>query len=139
MPKTIVGEPRELAQQCVENCQEFFQITLDYSEESIQQIEDIIHRYFRAGSYTAKNLPTRTAWLFGCYLGEVMVRHLGARWGKLHEDPTRSGAPFVIIERDGQQVPVHLISKLLRRFQDPQEENLVAFYQAIKQQVNPRR
>jgi hypothetical protein len=140
MPKAIVGEPRELANQCVENCQEFFHITLDYSEESIQQLEDIIDQYFHAGTYTPKNIPTRTAWLFGCYLGEVMVRHLGVRWGKPHEDPARSGAPFIVIDQaDRPPIPVLLIPKLLKRFQDAQGEDLVAFYDAIKRQVGANR
>jgi len=136
MPKTIVGEPKELAQQCVENCQEFFHVSLDYSEESVRELERIISRYFHAGTYTPKNFPTRTAWLFGCYLGEVMVRHLGVRWGKPHEDPARSGAPFIVIEQGDRLTPVPLIPKLLKRFQDPEGENLVAFYDAIKRQIN---
>jgi hypothetical protein len=58
---------------------------LDYSEESIRTLEDMIDRQFadwrpwRSGKVAKKNLPIAS--LVGAYLGEVMIRHVGGGWG----------------------------------------------------------
>jgi hypothetical protein len=58
---------------------------LDYSEESVQTLEEMIEQQFgdcrpwRRGKVAAKNLPVAS--LVGAYLGEVMIRHFGGHWG----------------------------------------------------------
>lgn len=58
---------------------------LDYSEESVQTLEEMIEQQFgdwrpwRRGKVAAKNLPVAS--LVGAYLGEVMIRHFGRHWG----------------------------------------------------------
>jgi hypothetical protein len=58
---------------------------LDYSEESVQTLEEMIKQQFgdwrpwRRGKVAAKNLPVAS--LVGAYLGEVMIRHFGGHWG----------------------------------------------------------
>ena len=58
---------------------------LDYSEQSVRTLEDMIDRQFtdwrpwRSGKVAKKNLPIAS--LVGAYLGEVMIRHIGGHWG----------------------------------------------------------
>jgi len=62
-----------------------FEWELDYSEQSIRMLEEMIDRQFadwrpwRSGKVAKKNLPIAS--LVGAYLGEVMIRHVGGHWG----------------------------------------------------------
>ncbi len=56
---------------------------LDYSEQSVQTVEEMIERQFadwrpwRSGKVGKKNFPVAS--LVGAYLGEVMIRNVGGR------------------------------------------------------------
>ncbi|MFF8381227.1 hypothetical protein ACF07V_34480 [Streptomyces sp. NPDC015661] len=51
---------------------------LDYSPESIDTVEDIIDG-FRAEGVTGEDMAESLV-AFGCYVGEVLTRHLGGAW-----------------------------------------------------------
>jgi hypothetical protein len=63
--------------------------SLDFSEQSLETLEEMIDNQFsdwrpwRRGKAAKKNVSIAS--LVGAYTGEVMVRHLGARWGWMPE------------------------------------------------------
>src|SRR6516225_5997167 len=57
---------------------------LDYSVASLEAVDRIIER-IRAKGGTIDNYA-ETMFCFGCYVGEVFVRHAGGRWIATPED-----------------------------------------------------
>ena len=67
----------------IDFAQDYFQITLDWSDESVRYVESILDRFHR-------DLPTANpseqtiyqfAKMFGSYVGEVLRRNHAAQWG----------------------------------------------------------
>ena len=75
---------KRLAEEFVRSMRDF-DWELDYSEESIRTLEEMIDHQFadwrpwRNGKAAKKNVPIAS--LVGAYLGEVMMRHVGGHWG----------------------------------------------------------
>lgn len=135
-PKIEYGDPSLFAEQCVGTFHEFFHVTLDYSEQSLDTIENVVNTHLHPGHYSYKNFPHRLASLIGCYMGELLIRHLGARWGKIHEDPERSGIPFVILEVEGKPQSIFVVPQVIKRLQcSTNDENLTTFFQKVKKSV----
>lgn len=105
---------------------------LDYSEESIRTLEDMIDRQFadwrpwRSGKVAKKNLPIAS--LVGAYLGEVMIRHVGGRWGWM---PDFDVAAVQLPSGTWTSPP----AKAQKRFLGGEEDDLVVYYQALKSQA----
>ena len=54
------------------------QVELDYSPASLDKVDALILAFKANG--TAQDSLRKTLLVFGCYFGEVLVRHLGFRW-----------------------------------------------------------
>lgn len=102
------------AQEAVDLAQRDFQVKLDYSEESIRRLEDLIARQ---GQVSAER-RRRFALLWGAYLGEVARRHHGAEW--LADGVLKFGT--------GELSPP---SKVNKRFINGAEDNVYFYYQMI--------
>lgn len=72
------------AEVIVQTVLKFDNFGLDYSPESLQKVDDIIERFRQGGAKEDDNATT--LFLFGCYLGEVLVRNCGARWVSANEE-----------------------------------------------------
>ena len=70
-----VGDLRQLAALCCDSTQRFFGIALDFSPASLSVADRLISQ---ALEVPEPSLGMILPW--GAYLGEVAVRHLGARW-----------------------------------------------------------
>ena len=105
---------------------------LDFSEQSIQTLEEMIERQFedwrpwRSGKVAKKNLPIAS--LVGAYLGEVMIRHLGGRWGWMPEFDVAA----VRLPAGTWTSPP---AKAQKRFVDGKEDDLSHYYAALKTQA----
>lgn len=87
---TITDLMQAYAEDAVDLAQERFGIHLDYSEESIAHVEEILNQFHkRIPQGFFKKLLKRgpppevveqVAKMFGGYLGEVMRRHFGGEW-----------------------------------------------------------
>lgn len=75
-------EKAKIVQECAESAvlmaRRLDNLVLDYSEESLELAERLILK-LRRGSLTPENEDT-VVLAFGCYVGEVFVRHLGGVW-----------------------------------------------------------
>lgn len=105
---------------------------LDYSEESVRTLEDIINgdlldwRPWRYGKVAKRNLPIAS--LVGAYLGEVMVRHIGGHWGWM---PDFDVAAVQLPTGTWTSPP----AKAQKRFLNGNEDNLVVYYEAMRSGV----
>jgi hypothetical protein len=102
---------------------------LDYSEQSLQTVEEMIERQFadwrpwRKGKAAKKNVPIAS--LVGAYVGEVMIRHVGGEWGWM---PDFDVAAVKLPSGTWTSPP----AKAQKRFVKGREDNLVAYYEALK-------
>jgi hypothetical protein len=105
---------------------------LDYSEESIRTLEEMIDRQFedwrpwRSGKVAKKNLPIAS--LAGAYVGEVMIRHVGGHWGWM---PDFDVAAVQLPSGTWTSPP----AKAQKRFLDGKGDDLVSYYEVSKSQA----
>jgi hypothetical protein len=102
-------------------------VRLDYSVRSLKRLDSIIARFRREqvkGSEIRETLFT-----FGCYVGEVMIRHCGGEWLEPEETPLGRAArvPMVVRLRTGDVA--NPIDKVFKRLKDGKEDSLPTFYQ----------
>jgi hypothetical protein len=105
---------------------------LDYSEESVGTLEEMIERQFedwrpwRSGKVAKKNLPIAS--LVGAYLGEVMILRLGGHWRWM---PDFEVAAVQLPSGTWTSPP----AKAQKRFVNAREDDLAAYYVALKAQA----
>jgi len=65
---------------------------LDFSLESLEQVDEVLGSLGDCGD----ELSARAAYMFGCYVGEVLVRQAGAAWMAQEDMKELFGAPLVL-------------------------------------------
>jgi len=114
--------------------------TLDFSESSIQQVEDIctlLYNEIPKGFFgkLIKKSPSEEAIIkmskmFGGYIGQVMIKHYGGNWAI--EDFLNQGNTLVVNIGEMKTFPV---SKVYKRFKNGQEDNVYYYYFAITKEL----
>lgn len=96
------------------------QVALDYSVESLQRLDQFISEHFDppGGKMVGESLAVGV----GCYLGEVIIRHLGGCWSK-------NGEPA--IEGIGPLETIFPLEKSKSRFQNGKQDSLAWYYHAL--------
>jgi hypothetical protein len=104
-------------------------VRLDYSVRSLKKLDGIIARFRR--ERVKGNEIRETLFTFGCYLGEVMIRHCGGEWRVPQETPLGrvAGVPMVVELESGDVV--NPIGKVFKRLRNGKEDSLPRFYQAF--------
>ena len=82
----------KLAEQIVEPTKRVDGAALDYSENSLRDVDRIICGFHN--ERTPAEQVAHTVFLFGCYVGEVMVREIPGRWAM----PADAGVPKQMLE-----------------------------------------
>jgi hypothetical protein len=104
-------------------------IELDFSPESLPEVDRII------GAFHAERLRPdqvgETVFSFGCYVGEVFVRHHAGRWVM----PKRSwfgfgGSDMMLVEMPNGVV-CNPIGKAFKLLEQGESESLTYFYQVM--------
>jgi hypothetical protein len=100
--------------------------TLDYSPASLKEVDRIIENFRRDGVRFKQ--VAETLFSFGCYVGEVLVRHAGGSWRVGSETPLAkfAGGPLVI--QTGPEDFCNPIGKVFKRFENGEEDSLEYFY-----------
>lgn len=120
-PFTVADAPR-YAEKVVELTRDNTGVELDFSVESLTRVDKLMLRWRENGS-TSEGMPMQVS-LFGCYLGEVIIRNHGGRWRQ-----EASGCPVVLELPDGTICnPKGQASKLL---DNGPEDSLLLFCQAV--------
>jgi hypothetical protein len=114
------------AQLAVEVAREDYDESLDFSTGSLEDLDHHIE-ILREQGLTGEDVA-ELLFVFGCYLGEVMVRHLGGQWAAtpLSSLRTISPWPMVVVLTDGSTWDV--IGKAYRRLELGDSEYLPAYY-----------
>jgi hypothetical protein len=114
----------------VELAQQVSGVHLDYSVASLERVEAILHS-FATGGVEIEQIKA-TLFGFGCYVGEVFVRHAGATWKELPPDDKSLpllGWPLVVALPDGSIS--NPIGKVFKRMEYGEGENLPYFYRVF--------
>ncbi len=107
------------------------QVTLDYSPESLKQVDAMVLRWRAAGS-TEETLR-KTLIVLGCYVGEVMVRNIeGAKWlvTTEKERPIFGDTPILVEWGGNISNPLGKVFKLMG---NGEEDSVVGLYRMAVQ------
>lgn len=66
--------------------------SLDFSIASLQRVDELLGSIADCGN----DLAAGAAYMFGCYVGEVLVRQAGAVWVVEHDMEEEFGSPLVL-------------------------------------------
>ena len=121
---------KEAVPGCVASAIEFVQnttqMTLDYSPDSLKFIDKIVNVV-----HVNKLPPEKSAGIlqsFGCYAGEVMVRHLNGKWIYIEEkeaQPRMGKGPFLQLPKG---ILVNPLGKVQKAAENGMEDSIHKFY-----------
>jgi hypothetical protein len=121
------------AQLAVEASWEENEVDLDYSPASLERLDEQIEG-LREQGLTGEDVA-EALFVFGCYLGQVMIQALGGRWVATARSPLRdlSPWPMVVVLPGGSAWDP--IGKAYKRLELGDSEYLPAFYAAAAASV----
>ena len=120
----------DLADRFVEYTKSIEGIVLDYSIESLQQVDEIIEGMRRDG-LTVNDVRLNLL-IIGCYVGEVFVRNHHLKWVRIEDSDyadSPTDTPFVIEYADSEYTSP--IDKVIKRLESGEENYLPFYYQVI--------
>jgi hypothetical protein len=117
------------AQTAVDAARNVDGINLDFSPESLSEVDRIIGSFFNEG--LGSNQVGETVFSFGCYVGEVFVRHQAGRWIKPKASLFRFGGSDLMIVELPNGVVCNPIGKAFKLLEQGASESVSYFYQAM--------
>jgi hypothetical protein len=102
-------------------------VTLDYSEESVQRLEDWVAQQEELGLLPEDMEPCAKFW--GAYVGEVFVRHAGAAWVQWEDEHGKTAAVQC------NDVTTFPLDKVRKRIEQGPENHLASYYHVFKAQM----
>jgi hypothetical protein len=121
---------RDHAQIAVDLAREEFDAALDFSPRSLERVDseiDSLREDGVDGEGAAEKL-----FVLGCYLGEVMVRHLGGSWVPTARSPLRGVSPWPLVVALADGTAWDAIGKAYTRLELGDSEYLPAFFEAAR-------
>ena len=129
------------AEDAVEVALQGFGVKLDYSESSIELVEQILGMYYQTipkGFFARlfKSKPSteelsQVSKKFGGYIGEVFRRSHGGEWGFNHEISPGS----IIISLCKDDLQIFPPTKVYKRLTNGPEDNVWSYFRVIQQQA----
>jgi hypothetical protein len=118
----------EIAAIAVPFVEQNYGVTLDYGVASLRQLDTIVDDLRRDQRFEALQ---PLLFSLGCYVGEVLVRHAGARWRSTDGPgaPRLASSPIAIEMADGRAC--NPVARVYGRFQRGRADGLAAFYAAL--------
>jgi hypothetical protein len=127
-PPTVENVPK-FAADIVDSSADISGVDLDYSVTSLQAVDDIVEG-MRQDGCTSEQIG-ETLFGFGCYVGEVFVRHAGAQWRNVAETSMANFAGFPLVIELGKDSFCNPIGKMFKRMENGEADNLPYFYQVF--------
>ena len=118
---------RDFAEQAVRLGREF-KVHLDYSENSLQEVEHLLGRLHDDMSKADANKIDEMAKIWGGYLGEVVRRRFGGEWS-IEKYPA---GDFLIVSLNVNGARLFPSMKVHKRLTEGSNENIWSFYQAVR-------
>ena len=116
----------EHAELAVRAAREEFDAVLDYSPESLDEVDAQVEA-LRDQGYSGEDVA-EPLFVLGCYLGEVMVRRLGGRWVPTLRSPLAGISPWPMVVTLPGGSTWDPIGKTYKRLELGDSEYLPAFY-----------
>ncbi|WP_241473877.1 hypothetical protein [Mycolicibacterium neoaurum] len=113
----------EHAQRVVVAAQSISRVVLDFSPASLRDVDAILDDFAESGS----NAVAETVFAFGCYIGEVLVRHSGYHWVATPAGLSATLGPLTVY-RESTGARVNPISKAFKRVDYGPVDDLMYFY-----------
>jgi len=116
------------AQLAVEAAWEEYGVDLDYSPASLESVDSQVEA-LREDGLTGEDVA-EALFVFGCYLGQVMVARLGGKWVATPRSPLRDISPWpmvVVLPAGSAWDP---IGKVYKRLELGDSEYLPAYFAA---------
>jgi hypothetical protein len=123
---------RDAAAEAVESLRQSFKTALDYSPESLLLADRFLEEVHRSGR-RSQDLPGFVC-IFGCYLGEVLVRSLGGAWLDAREAGFGLTSYPIVLGLPGGDV-CNPLGKVAKRLDNGPEDSLASFFNALKARV----
>ena len=129
----LIARYRGYALNAVEFAYHFYEIKLDFSEESIEYVEEILNKL----SVTIEEVnPTEEqkkdiTRFFAGYIGEVIRNKWGGNYIKEDEGPIKNNGVSLKVNSHYY----YLLTKVYKRLTQGEKDNLLLYYQKIKQDI----
>jgi hypothetical protein len=127
LPKPPIPENAQgYAESAVNATKRIDKLDLDYSPKSLEIVDGILDRFHR--DRVPVDQIAAALFAFGCYVGEVFVRHCGGIWRK-EDDTEMAGLAgfFIVVELPNNKI-CNPIGKVFKRVRDGEAESLPYFY-----------
>lgn len=133
---TIADVMQAYSEDAVELARERFKVNLDFSEDSLKQVEEILailHNALPKGkAKLIKRGPSKEdiiqmAKIWAGYVGEVMRRRWGGEWTL---ESAAHGEGVITLRVSGTEI--YPVAKVYKRLVEGPEENIWHYYQILK-------
>lgn len=114
----------ELAQRAVDAARNVSGIVLDYTPGSLLLVDEVLDGFREPGS----DAVAETIFVFGCYVGEVLVRHAGYQWVRTPPEFARNLMPLTVF-RALTGTHANPIGKVFKRVDNGDVDSVAYFYQ----------
>lgn len=104
-----------------------YNINLDYSEKSIEKVEElaeIIHGQVSTNPSVKEENIEKVSKMIGSYLGEIIVKYIGGEW-----TVTENKVIAIILNNN---IICYPIGKVLKRVKSGEGDNICLYYKALK-------
>lgn len=127
-PPTVENAAK-FAADIVASAAEISGVELDYSVASLEAVDEIVEG-LRQDGCTSDQIA-ETLFGFGCYVGEVFVRHASGCWRNAAHTAIAQQVRFpLVIELDGARV-CNPIGKTFKRLDNGETDSLAYFYRVF--------
>jgi hypothetical protein len=127
-PPTPEGAPLH-AQMAVDAARNISQLDLDYTPQSLAKVDQIIDGLRHDGA--SPQQVGESLFAFGCYVGEVFVRHANGQWRLAAETAMKDISGFPLVVELAPAKFCNPIGKVFKRLMDGNVDNLEYFYVAF--------
>ena len=124
------------AQLAVDGARNVDRVELDFSPQSLAEVDRIVGK-FHAEKLRADQIG-ETVFSFGCYVGEVLVRHLGGKW-KMPDQSFWSrlglGSPNMMVVEMPNGIVWNPIGKAFKLLENGKGDSVSYFYDVAVSKV----
>jgi hypothetical protein len=117
---------RDHAELAVALAREEYDTELDFTPDSLERLDDEIES-LREDGIDGEG-AAEALFVFGCYLGEVMVRHLQGEWVTTARSPLKDLSPWPMVVTLSDGSAWDSIGKVYKRLELGDSEFLPAFF-----------
>ena len=116
---------RDFAEMHAQVSKDTFDVNLDFSERSIEEIDKVITNFHPDGAALES-----TYYPYACYLGEVIIRNLGGIWAFSEE------RGFTVkVDVDSKEALAFVFAWVIKRFENGMDDSLAYKLVVLKEQL----